>query len=66
MNSAASTSVVATMGPVTWLIVFSVASAMERPSSCITRCAFSATMIASSTTRLMARTIAKRVIVLAE
>ncbi|MDT4839027.1 hypothetical protein FQZ97_728060 [compost metagenome] len=65
-KSAASTRVVAMIGLVTWPMVRSVASRTSSSLSRISRWMFSSTMMASSTTRLMASTMANRVMVLAE
>ena len=63
---AKSTRVVEMMGPVTCSMAFKVASRRARPSSSMRRCTFSTTTMASSTTRPMAKTTAKRLMVLAE
>ena len=56
---------VATMGPVTCSMLSMAASRALRPFSSMRRCTFSTTTMASSTTRPMARTRAKREMVLA-
>ena len=66
-NTANSTSVVEMIGPVTCAIALWAASAGWMPgSSSMTRCTFSTTTIASSTTRPIARISANSVTVLAE
>ena len=65
-NTANSTSVVETIGPVTCFMALIVASGAGRPSSSITRVTFSTTTMASSTTRPMASTTANIEIVLSE
>ena len=59
-NTASSTSVVAMIGPVTCIIALRAASAGSRPSSCMSRCTFSTTTMASSTTRPIAKISANR------
>ena len=61
MNTAASTTVIATTAPVIWVIAFCVAGFGARPSSLMMRSTFSITTIASSTTMPIASTIANRV-----
>ncbi len=65
MNTAQSTSAIATIGPETSRIALTVASCAERPASML-RSAFSTTTIASSTTMPIASTRPKSVSVLIE
>ena len=66
-NTAASTSVVAITGPVICPMPRRVASTAPRSGfSSMFRCAFSTTTMASSTTSVIASTIANSVMVLAE
>ena len=66
-NTDSSTSVMAMIGPVTWVIAFSVASAGVRCGSCSRICSTaSTTTMASSTTMPMASTSASSDTVLAE
>ena len=65
-NTASSTSVVATTGPVTSRIAWRVAARASCPVSAMMRCTFSTTTMLSSTTTPMARRVANRVIMLAE
>ncbi len=66
-NTDSSTSVIAMIGAVIWVMAFLVASAGESSgSSSITRSTFSTTTMASSTTMPMASTIASSDTVLAE
>ena len=67
MKTDSSTSVMAMIGPVTWPIAFSVASAGVRSGSCSRMCSTaSTTTMASSTTMPIANTRASSEIVLAE
>ena len=61
MNTAASTTVIATTAPVIWPIALRVASFGDRPSSVMMRSTFSITTIASSTTMPIASTMPNRV-----
>lgn len=61
MNTAASTTVMATTAPVIWVIAFWVAAFGSRCSSLMMRSTFSITTIASSTTMPIASTIANSV-----
>lgn len=61
MNTAASTTVMATTAPVIWVIAFCVAAFGSRCSSLMMRSTFSITTIASSTTMPIASTIANSV-----
>ena len=67
MKTDSSTRVMAMIGPVTWVMAFSVASGTVRWGSCSRMCSTaSTTTMASSTTMPIARTSASSEIVLAE
>ena len=66
MNTAHSTSTMATTGPLTSSIACLAASLGERPNSAMLRSTFSTTTIASSTTMPIASTMPNRVSMLIE